>query len=152
MTTVRGSLLLGVVLVVALSSACRRNERTPALTPVALPDISSAAESVQTQIRDRYQSLQAAIDRKAPAPELATAYGEMGKMFVAAEYYDAAEACLRNAQQLAPADRRWPYFLGHVFRFHRITDIPHDQLENLVLISQHQIVERPGLAPLYALH
>jgi tetratricopeptide (TPR) repeat protein len=85
--------------------------------PVALPDISRAAESVQKQIRDRYQSLQSAIDRQAPPGELATAFGEMGKLFVAAEYYDAAEACLRNAQQLAPADMRWPYFMGHLFRY-----------------------------------
>ncbi len=105
-----------LALVVVLSS-CNRSDSTPALQPVALPDISSAAESVQKQIGDRYQSLQSAIDRDAPPTELAGAYGEMGKLFVAAEYYDAAEACLRNAQQLAPSDRRWPYFLGHVFRY-----------------------------------
>ena len=106
-----------LLLFVVLLSACSRSEEAPALQSVTLPDISSAAESVQTQLRDRYQSLQAAIDRKAPPAELATAYGEMGKLFVAAEYYDAAEACLRNAQQLSPTDRRWPYFLGHVFRY-----------------------------------
>jgi tetratricopeptide (TPR) repeat protein len=106
-----------LLLVAALLPACSRHEHTPALAPVALPNLSSAAESVQKQIRDRYQSLQTAIDRQAPPTELAAAYGEMGKLFVAAEYYDAAEACLRNAQQLAPADMRWPYFLGHVYRY-----------------------------------
>ena len=115
MTTVRRCTSL--LAVVVLLSSCSRTEPTPDLQPVALPDISSAADSVQKQIRDRYQLLQDAIDRKAPTTELATAYGEMGKMFVAAEYYDAAEACLRNAQQLAPAERRWPYFLGHLFRY-----------------------------------
>jgi tetratricopeptide (TPR) repeat protein len=41
----------------------------------------------------------------------------MGKLFIAAEYYDAAEACLRNAEQLVPGDMRWPYYLGHVYRY-----------------------------------
>jgi tetratricopeptide (TPR) repeat protein len=82
-----------------------------------LPDISSAAEPVQQQIRDRYQSLQAAIERKVSASELTSAFGEMGKLFMAAEYYDAAEACLRNAQQLDANDMRWPYFLGHIYRY-----------------------------------
>ena len=41
----------------------------------------------------------------------------MGKLFTAAEYYDAADVCLRNAQRLDPGDMRWPYFLGHVFRY-----------------------------------
>ncbi len=107
---------LALVLVVALT-ACNSAKQTPSLQPVALPDVSRAAEPVQKQIRDRYQSLQAAIDRKPPPSELATAYGEMGTLFMAAEYYDAAEVCLRNAQQLDAANMRWPYFLGHVFRY-----------------------------------
>ena len=100
-----------------LLSACSSSDQFPALQPVALPDISSAAETVQKQLRDHYQSLQAALDRKAPAAELAIAFGEMGKLFTAAEYYDAADVCLRNAQRLDPGDMRWPYFLGHVFRY-----------------------------------
>lgn len=109
----RSCLLLFVVLL----CACDRSQKAPPLEVVALPDISSAAEPVQAQIRERYQSLQTAIDRKDQSRDLATAYGEMGKMFMAAEYYDVAETCLRNAQQLAPDDMRWPYFLGHVFRY-----------------------------------
>ena len=102
---------------VVLLTACNSANQSPSLPPVALPDITRAAEPVQKQIRDRYQSLQAAIDRKAPPSELAPAFGEMGKLFMAAEYYDAAEVCLRNAQQLDAANMRWPYFLGHVFRY-----------------------------------
>ena len=104
-------------LFIVLLAACGPSQETPSLQPVALPDVSSAAETVQKQIRDRYQSLQAALDSKAPPGELAAAFGDMGKLFIAAEYYDAAEACLRNAQQLAPGDMRWPYLLGHVFRY-----------------------------------
>src|SRR5262245_30531321 len=113
MNTVRRC--LAKLVLVVFFSACSPAKEAQSLRPVALPDISSAAESVQKQIRDRYQSLQAALDRKDQPRELATAFGETGKLFIAAEYYDAAEACLRNAQQLAPDDMRWPYFLGHVF-------------------------------------
>lgn len=108
----------GVAVAIAvLLAACGQARQPPPLLPVALPDISRAAEPVQKQIRDRYQSLQSALERKAAPHELAGAFGEMGKLFLAAEYYDAAEACLRNAQQLDAANMRWPYFLGHVFRY-----------------------------------
>lgn len=107
---------LAPVLVVALT-ACDSQRPAPSLQPVTLPDVSRAAEPVQKQIHDRYQSMQAAIDRKAPPLELATAYGEMGKLLMAAEYYDAAEVCLRNAQQLDATNMRWPYYLGHVYRY-----------------------------------
>ena len=53
--------------------------QTPSLPPVALPDISRAAEPVQKQIRDRYQSLQAAIDRRAAPSELARGVRRNGK-------------------------------------------------------------------------
>ena len=102
---------------IVLLTACSPARQSPSIQPVALPDISRAAEPVQKQIRERYQSLQAAIERKAPSSELATAFGEMGKLFMAAEYHDAAEACLRNAQQLDSGNMRWPYLLGHVFRY-----------------------------------
>jgi tetratricopeptide (TPR) repeat protein len=80
--------------------------------------MSNAAEPVQQQIHQRYTSLQAAIARTGVAPaELAAAYGEMGKLLVAAEYYDAAQTCFDNARALEPKEMRWPYFLGHVYRF-----------------------------------
>jgi len=106
-----------LVVALALVAACNPAQQTASVEPVALPDISRAAEPVQKQIRDRYQSLQAALERKAPPSELATAFGEMGELFMAAEYYDAAEVCLRNAQQLDATNVRWPYFLGHVARY-----------------------------------
>ena len=39
----------------------------------------------------------------------------MGNLLLAAEYFDAAEACYLHAQSLAPDDVRWPYYLGHVY-------------------------------------
>ena len=66
----------------------------------------------------RFGPLQAALGRAdVPPAELANAFGEMGKLFIAAEFYDQAQACLANAQLLRPGEMQWPYLLGHVFRF-----------------------------------
>ena len=89
----------------------------PALRPVALPPVAGMSESVAEQMQDRY----AAVEREgARAPghdaEYARAYGELGKVLLGAAYLDAAEPAFLNAAALDPADRRWPYFLGHVYR------------------------------------
>jgi len=111
------------VLLVAVSMACSgTNETTasstrPAFQPVALPDIASASSEVQARLRERHDSLTRAINDAGSSPAaLAEAYGEMGKLFLAAEYFDAAEACFVNAGALAPSDMRWPYYLGHAYR------------------------------------
>jgi tetratricopeptide (TPR) repeat protein len=112
-----------LIAALCLVSSCQSTPATPtpsrpALKTVALPDLSNAAESVQSQIRTRYASLNAALEKSdTPLPALADACGEMGKLFIATEYYDAAQASLENAAVLAPSDMRWPYYLGHVFRF-----------------------------------
>jgi tetratricopeptide (TPR) repeat protein len=113
-----------LVVVTALSIACGPSNESgtksnrPALRAVTLPDISKASETVQAQIRDRYATLTKTIDDpRATGDALAAAYGEMGKLFIASEYLDAAEACFVNARTLAPSDMRWPYYLAHVFRF-----------------------------------
>lgn len=87
------------------------------LRTVSLPDLSGAAVSVQEQIRTTYAALMVQIEHpNTPASELADAYGEMGKLLIAAELGDAAESCLLNAQTLAPDDMRWPYYLGHLYK------------------------------------
>jgi len=87
-----------------------------ALTPraVAMPDISNVAAPVQAQIRQQYASLQQKISSGAPAAELADAYGAMGRLFIATEFFDAADTCFSDAQALQPNDMRWPYYLAHV--------------------------------------
>ncbi|MGH8631384.1 MAG: tetratricopeptide repeat protein, partial [Burkholderiales bacterium] len=111
--------IIGALIV--MSVACGSDEEKPALPAptlqvVSLPDISSAAASVQAELREKHTSLQAAIKNPGPGAELAGAYGEMGKLFIAAEYLDAAEVCFVNARTLAQTDMRWPYYLGHVYR------------------------------------
>src|SRR6266511_1475994 len=76
----------------------------PALQPVTLPDLSHVAGSVQEQLRQAYGSLSQKIQSPVETPEqLGHEYGELGKLFMAAEYLDAAEACFLNAQRLMPS-------------------------------------------------
>ena len=87
------------------------------LRSVSLPDFSPMEEPVRKQMRERSSSLKQKIEQSGTTPlELSTAYGEMGKLLMAAEQVDAAESCYLNAQALAPSDRRWPYYLGHLYK------------------------------------
>jgi tetratricopeptide (TPR) repeat protein len=96
--------------------ACRAPAR-PALRAVPLPDLSRAAESVRAQLGERHAALTRAIDNPTASPnELADAYGTMGMLLMAAEYREEAEACLLNAEALAPDVVKWPYYLAHLYR------------------------------------
>jgi tetratricopeptide (TPR) repeat protein len=145
-----------VVVALCLIPACEQSPAPPAasrpsLKPIALPDLSNAAEPVQTQVRARYAALTAAIDKPETSPQmLADAYGEMGKLFIATEYYDAAQPSLENAAVLAPSDMRWPYYLGHVFRlkndpmraasaFERAIAIKADDVAALVWLAEMRL-------------
>jgi tetratricopeptide (TPR) repeat protein len=112
--------LLGCMLAACAGGSTSQTSQVspPAPSAVPLPDVSRAAASVQQELRDQHAAMLRAIDRPgAPAEERVAAYGDMGKLFIATEFYDAAERCFLNARLLAPADMRWPYYLGHVARF-----------------------------------
>ena len=133
-----------------------------AVQPLALPDMSRAAESVREQIGEQHAALTLATGRRdATAAELGAAYGEMGKLLMAAEYHDAAEACFRNAQALAPLDARWPYYLGHVHKarmayvesaasFERALELEPGDVPALVWLGEVNLeLGRPALAETY---
>jgi tetratricopeptide (TPR) repeat protein len=85
--------------------------------PVVMPDVSKNPPAVQQQLRDEFARLtQKQQQPGTPAGELAEAYGRMGMLFMAAEYFAEAETALGDAAALAPSDRRWPYYLGHLYR------------------------------------
>jgi tetratricopeptide (TPR) repeat protein len=88
-----------------------------ALRPVTLPDLSRVSPSVRQQLTEQYAALMAAIEKTtAPDAELGAAYGEMGKLLMAAEFPAEAEPLYLNAQALAAGDPRWSYYLGHLYR------------------------------------
>lgn len=80
-----------------------------------LPDLAAAEPSVQRQVRAQYDLLTRAQSQHAGDAEVGVASGEVGSLLLAAEYPDAAEPCFANAERLAPADARWPYYLGHLY-------------------------------------
>ena len=94
-------------------------ETSPApatLSPVALPDLSPLAESVQRQLRERYASLAKTLETANASPsEKAAAYGELGRLLMAAKFHDEAASCYSHAEALAGDDMRWPYYLGHAY-------------------------------------
>ncbi len=111
---------------------------------VSLPDLSRADEPVQQQLRAAYEQVQhLEVNAAAPRVELALAYGDLGKLLVAAEYLDAAEGCFLNAQTLAPDDMPWPYYLGHVYR---LQNNPADAIRSLTRVLDLQPDHVPTLA------
>ena len=133
------------------------------LRPVSLPDLSHMTGSVREQIRERYSSLMSAIENPgATTVELSHAYGEMGNLLMATQYRDMAESCYLNAQALAPSERRWPYYLGHVYRvkgafarsaafFEQALQLRPDDVPTLVWLGEVHLAQgRPEVAePLF---
>jgi tetratricopeptide (TPR) repeat protein len=137
---------------------------TYTLRKVTLPDLSHATPSVQQQLRDVYASLQKKVDAaNTPTAQLALAYGQMGMMFMAAEYREEAEAALLDAQTFNPRDGRWPYYLAQLHKikgdapksaaaFARALELQPDDVPTLVWLGEARLDEgKPDEAePLFA--
>ena len=83
--------------------------------PVGLPDLSGLHPAVRQRLSEAHASLtpEAARPDAAPAAR-ASAWGELGMLFMSVRFADEAARCFENARQLAPDDARWPYYLGHI--------------------------------------
>src|SRR5690349_13804764 len=103
----------------AMAVACSRDvpraSGGDSFAPVAMPDISRATPDVQAQLRAQYAEMRRRLDSPVPA-DRAAAYGDMGKLFVATEFYAAAAESFADASRLAPGDMRWPYYAAQVAR------------------------------------
>ena len=160
------SLMFALVLMFVAGCRAKASQRPDrgALRAISLPTLANASQQVQRQLREQYAALTAKTQDPATAvPELATAYGEMGKLLMAAEYRDAAEACLLNAQALAPDVPRWPYYLGHLYKirgdgpksiasFERARALQPDDVSTLVWLGNAYLDRgEPGAAePLFS--
>jgi tetratricopeptide (TPR) repeat protein len=113
--------LLALVVVALAAPACRdslSNAAPPTATirPVALPDLATAPAALQQLVRDRHAAAARAGTSPTPDPVRARAYGELGTVLMAAEYFKEAETALQDAEVLGPRELRWPYYLGHLYR------------------------------------
>lgn len=150
----------------AIDRSMQRPPEVQTLRPVSLPDVSLMTESaVREQMRERSSSLRLKMQNPStPAVELSNAYGEMGMLFMAAaEYLDVAESYFLHAQALVPSERRWPYYLGHLYRaqgdlvksaafFGQALQLRPDDVATLVWLGEVQLAQgRPEAAePLLA--
>jgi len=79
------------------------------------PNLGAVQKSVREQIEAAWAELQAATQRSgSDQRQSADAYGQMGKVYHAYDFSDAAEACYRNAMSLSPQESSWPYALGRL--------------------------------------
>ena len=87
------------------------------LPPVRLPDLSSAAAPVQTQIQLRFRELaQVLADNALPAADKAQTYAALGHHLLAATFFDEAALCYAHAEALVPGDVTWPYLRAHALQ------------------------------------
>jgi tetratricopeptide (TPR) repeat protein len=83
----------------------------------ALPELDGMAASVQHQIRERRATLESVVRRGSISDSaLASEFGAMGQLLMAAESVAAAKPYFLRAAELDPAESRWPYYLGHLHR------------------------------------
>ncbi len=73
--------------------------------PVRFPDLTGLEPAVAAQIGE----MQSFVTAQAPQ---AGAYGELGQIYLAYGFNDAAADCFRNASALGIGEARWPYLLG----------------------------------------
>ena len=130
----RAHLRLGAVTcMLAVLSACGRDTASSAPSSAAPasesargsraslretpPPVTAGVEaSLQERIRASYASLASAQRSQSRDVDLGRAYGQVGKLLLAAELYDQAEPYLLNAAALEPGEIAWPYFLAHGYR------------------------------------
>jgi tetratricopeptide (TPR) repeat protein len=110
-----GSFLLVVIFVTGCAGG--DSPIRESLRPIPLPDLSQMEPSVREQLQAQHASAERARAKVAvPLADLASEFGNLGRLLLAAELPAAAEPCFINAQVLGGGDMRWPYYLGHVYR------------------------------------
>src|SRR5262249_22836045 len=85
--------------------------------PIPQPNLDAVEKSVREQIEDAWAELQGATQRVGnDQGQLGDVYGQMGKVYHAYDFFDAAETCYQNAMNLAPGNSSWPYALGRLYQ------------------------------------
>ena len=103
------------------ATAARDEQSAPSAIPPAplsapLPDLQDTDEFVSAQIRAQHTSMLTVLETAQTTPATrAEAYGDLGKLLMAAALLDAAEPYFLQAQTQLPNDTRWPYYLGHLY-------------------------------------
>lgn len=154
MTKARRVGVTAVLLLVAAFTACsngpgsgRADRPAPHASP--LPDLAKQAPSVQAQIRDAHARLMALVAARADARERSRAYGEVGILLMAAQFPDAPEPFLQNAQALDATDYRWPYYLAQFYRLRGESERAVAQFEQASALNPQDVASQIWLGDLY---
>jgi len=108
---------------------------------IPYPALDRAEARVRELLLETRRDLETELASPTPAgPERGDAYGRAGMTFHAYGQRETAEACYRNAEQLAPDDFRWPYYLGHLYR---VAGEPDRAIESF----RRAVAIRPGDVP-----
>jgi tetratricopeptide (TPR) repeat protein len=116
-------LVVAICVVVAAASAVAQSpseQLQPAragLRAVPLPRLDTLEAAVATQMREEQRSFQTlASDDNPQSGKLAAAYGSLGRVLHAYEFFESAEAAYLNAIQLAPGAVAWRHLLGYLYQ------------------------------------
>ena len=121
LTTSSRQAVVALTSVALLLSACQSQPSPPpppvvVIRPIALPNLATAPAPLQQLVRERHAAAVNAGTSPTPDAARGRAYGELGMVLMAAEYFAEAETALLDAEALAPGEFRWPYYLGHLYR------------------------------------
>jgi tetratricopeptide (TPR) repeat protein len=120
------------------------------LRAVTLPDLSRVDDSVKEQVRERDAALKETLARPgASSQEKAAAFGAMAVLLHAAEYYEAAEPAYLNAQELAPAEPRWPHLLHYLHKSRGAPDKAMMDLERVLQLAPDDVPALVSLGRMY---
>lgn len=87
------------------------------LDAIPLPRLDALEPAVTQHLREALQAFErVAAKAGAGRRDLADAYGALGRVFHAYEFFEAAEAAYANASRLAPAEGTWPHLLGYLYQ------------------------------------
>jgi tetratricopeptide (TPR) repeat protein len=116
---VLGFLVLGF-LVLGFPVPCQAQEMAPlrpGLLAVPMPALDGLEPAVAAQLREQRTALEVVASRASVADrDLASAYGALGRLCHAYEWFDAAEASYANAIRLAPQDAASLHLLGYLYQ------------------------------------
>ena len=148
-----------VVCVLAALTGCTGETPPPSSGPAASPRaalrdtpppmMAGVEMSLQERIRASYTALTSAQRAQSTDAGLGRAYGQVGKLLLAAELYDQAEPYLLNASALEPGELAWPYFLAHAYRLRFQSDKATTEFEHALRITPTHV---PSLVWLGTIH
>jgi len=85
------------------------------LEAIAFPQLDTLEAAVADHLRDARAAFEK-MPSNASARDLADAYGALGRVFHAYEFFDAADACYRNATMLRPGEARWLHLRAYLLQ------------------------------------